>query len=58
MNHAPAFWKAVKSLCADVDRAEAWLKAQEASLCRFGAEGRDCGRSPQSPEPAAPLVTT
>jgi len=37
MNHSPAFWKTARGLFAEVERAEAWLKAHGASLHRFGA---------------------
>jgi predicted metal-dependent hydrolase len=38
MNHSPAFWTAVSLMTADMERAEAWLKAQGSSLHRFGAD--------------------
>jgi predicted metal-dependent hydrolase len=38
MNHSAAFWAAVRRLTADMDRAEAWLKAHGSSLLRFGAD--------------------
>ncbi|WP_026606839.1 M48 family metallopeptidase [Methylocapsa acidiphila] len=36
MNHSAAFWAAVESLSSEVEAAEAWLKANGASLLRFG----------------------
>ncbi len=36
MNHAPAFWRTLRSTSADVDRAEAWLKAHGTRLHRYG----------------------
>jgi predicted metal-dependent hydrolase len=36
MNHSPAFWKIVSKLTNQVDRGEAWLKANGAGLLRFG----------------------
>ncbi len=36
LNHSSSFWKVVARLSADVDRAEAWLKAHGAGLLRFG----------------------
>lgn len=36
MNHSPAFWRVVGKLTHDVDRSEAWLKANGAGLLRFG----------------------
>jgi predicted metal-dependent hydrolase len=36
MNHSPAFWRTVGKLTAQVDRGEAWLKANGAELLRFG----------------------
>ena len=36
MNHSPAFWKVVGKLTKEVDRGEAWLKANGAGLLRFG----------------------
>jgi len=39
MDHSPPFWKVAYRLSPDVDRAEAWLKANGASLLRFSAAG-------------------
>jgi len=39
MDHSPPFWKVACKLSPDVDRAEAWLKANGASLLRFSAAG-------------------
>lgn len=39
MNHSTAFWSVVAQLSADIEPAEAWLKAHGSSLLRFG-EGR------------------
>jgi predicted metal-dependent hydrolase len=36
LNHSPRFWKLVKSICTETDRAEAWLTAHGSSLHRFG----------------------
>lgn len=36
MNHSPAFWRVVGKLTHDIDRGEAWLKANGAGLLRFG----------------------
>lgn len=36
LDHSPRFWKLVKSLCRDTDRAEAWLGAHGSSLHRYG----------------------
>jgi len=36
MNHSPRFWRLVRDLCADTDRAEAWLSAHGPSLHRYG----------------------
>jgi predicted metal-dependent hydrolase len=36
MDHSPRFWKVVGKLSSHVDRAEAWLKANGASLLRYG----------------------
>jgi len=35
MDHSPPFWKIAAKLSPDVDRAEAWLKANGTSLLRF-----------------------
>jgi predicted metal-dependent hydrolase len=37
MNHSLLFWALTRRLYPDTDRAEAWLKANGASLHRFGA---------------------
>ncbi|MEO1197623.1 MAG: SprT family zinc-dependent metalloprotease [Pseudomonadota bacterium] len=36
MNHSDAFWRTLRETDADVDRAEAWLKAHGAKLHRYG----------------------
>ena len=36
LDHSPRFWEVVRRLSAEVDRAEAWLKAHGAGLHRFG----------------------
>jgi predicted metal-dependent hydrolase len=38
MDHSVKFWRLTKSLSADTDRAEAWLKANGAGLHRFGSK--------------------
>ncbi|HVV94689.1 MAG TPA: SprT family zinc-dependent metalloprotease [Hyphomicrobiales bacterium] len=37
MNHGPRFWRLVRSLAPQTDRAEAWLKAYGRNLHRYGA---------------------
>ncbi len=39
MDHSPPFWKVAYKLSSDVDRAEAWLKANGTSLLRFSPPG-------------------
>jgi predicted metal-dependent hydrolase len=39
MNHSARFWKLTQKLCAESDRAEAWLKAHGKELHRYGSEG-------------------
>jgi predicted metal-dependent hydrolase len=39
MDHSAPFWKVATRLSPDVDRAEAWLKANGASLLRFSPPG-------------------
>jgi predicted metal-dependent hydrolase len=36
MNHSAKFWALTKKLCADTDRAEAWLNANGPKLYRYG----------------------
>ena len=36
LDHSPRFWKLVKSLAPETDRAEAWLSANGSSLHRYG----------------------
>ncbi len=36
LDHSPRFWKLVKSICPETDRAEAWLSAHGSSLHRYG----------------------
>lgn len=38
MNHSPAFWRLLRRICPETDRAEAWLKREGASLHLFGAD--------------------
>ncbi len=38
MNHSPAYWRLLKEMCPETDRAEAWLKANGAGLLRFGGD--------------------
>ncbi|HSM20344.1 MAG TPA: YgjP-like metallopeptidase domain-containing protein, partial [Hyphomicrobiales bacterium] len=35
MNHSPRYWRILKDLCPDTDRAEAWLKAHGGGLHRY-----------------------
>lgn len=39
MNHSERFWSLVYRLCPGTDEAEAWLKANGASLHRYGPDG-------------------
>lgn len=41
MNHGPRFWSLVRSLVADVDAPQAWLKANGVSLHRYAARKKD-----------------
>lgn len=36
LNHSPKFWKIVRALAPETDRAEAWLSTHGSSLHRFG----------------------
>jgi predicted metal-dependent hydrolase len=38
MNHSVRFWKLTRKLCAETDRAEAWLKAHGKELHRYGGK--------------------
>lgn len=40
MNHSARFWKLCRSICAETDVAEAWLKTNGLDLYRYGAKGR------------------
>lgn len=37
LDHSPRFWSLARRLCADTDRAEAWLSANGAHLHKYGA---------------------
>ena len=37
MNHSAKFWRLVKRVCADSERAKAWLDAHGTDLHRYGA---------------------
>jgi len=39
MNHSPRFWAHVRSLCADIETPQAWLKAHGRQLQRYGLPG-------------------
>jgi predicted metal-dependent hydrolase len=45
MNHSPRFWRIVRRVCPDHERAKAWLDAHGSDLHRYGlpAVGRDPG---------------
>ena len=46
MNHSPRFWRLVSSICADSNRAKAWLDAHGGDLHRYGSPG---GATPRTP---------
>jgi hypothetical protein len=48
MNHGPKFWRLVKELCPDMDRAKAWMRAEGATLHAFGPVAG--GRSAPDPD--------
>jgi predicted metal-dependent hydrolase len=48
MNHSARFWKLTRKLCAETDRAEAWLKAHGKELHRYGGDA--AGRAFTAPE--------
>ena len=41
MNHSPRFWRLVKRVCADAERAKAWLDVHGGDLHRYGLPGED-----------------
>ena len=41
MNHSPRFWRLVKRVCADSERAKAWLDVHGSDLHRYGLPGED-----------------
>jgi len=47
MNHSVQFWRVVKRICPDFERAKDWLNAQGNALHRYGEDGT-------SPESASP----
>ncbi len=38
MSHAPRFWRIVRRICPEMDRAKAWLDAHGAELHRYGSD--------------------
>lgn len=40
LDHSPKFWRLARRLCAETDRAEAWLSAHGAHLHKYGAKAR------------------
>jgi predicted metal-dependent hydrolase len=40
LNHSPRFWRLVKRIYPDIDRAKTWLDVHGADLHRYGAAGR------------------
>lgn len=47
MNHGPRFWRSLRELCPDVDRAKAWMQTNGAALHAYGPAAG------QRPEPDA-----
>jgi predicted metal-dependent hydrolase len=41
MNHSPRFWRLVKSVCTDAERAKAWLDVHGGDLHRYGLPAED-----------------
>ena len=41
MNHSPRFWRLVKRVCADSERAKAWLDVHGTDLHRYGVPAVD-----------------
>jgi predicted metal-dependent hydrolase len=39
MSHAPRFWRILRRICPDMDRAKAWLDVHGAELHRYGLSG-------------------
>ena len=39
LDHSPRFWALARQLCAETDRAEAWLSAHGPHLHKYGAKG-------------------
>jgi hypothetical protein len=37
LSHAPRFWRIVRGICPEMDRAKAWLDAHGADLHRYGS---------------------
>ncbi len=37
MNHSQKFWRIVRNICPETDRAKAWLDTHGAGLHRYGA---------------------
>jgi predicted metal-dependent hydrolase len=46
MNHSPRFWRLVKRIYPDMERAKAWLDVHGTDLHRYGFE-YDAGRAPR-----------
>jgi predicted metal-dependent hydrolase len=44
MNHSPRFWALTRSLSAQTEEAEAWLKAHGSGLLRFGPNNKGSGK--------------
>ena len=40
LSHAPRFWRIVREICPEMDRAKAWLDAHGADLHRYGSNGQ------------------
>jgi predicted metal-dependent hydrolase len=38
MNHSPRFWKVVRGICPEMERAKAWIEAHGADLHRYGTQ--------------------
>jgi predicted metal-dependent hydrolase len=52
MNHSPRFWRVLRRICPDLERAKAWLDVHGTDLHRYGLEadafGRKAKRRPAS----------
>ena len=53
MNHSPRFWRVLRKVCPEMERAKAWLDVHGTDLHRYGLEPDQSGKKRRRPGSAA-----